>query len=221
MFGTQNLALFVASGLLLNIIPGPDTLLIVTRSTQQGWRAGSAAALGIGTGTFVHIFAAALGLSALLVASSAAFTVVKLLGAAYLLYAGCQLLWQSWGRVDADITAERGAEPEGVAREFRSLRSIFAQGFLTNVLNPKVAVFFLAFVPQFIAPDADSKALAFILLGCIFNFNGMLWCHFLAFSAALTSKRVRLSRHFKRWLNRLVGGLFVSFGLKLALSETP
>ncbi len=221
MFGTQDLALFVVSGLLLNIVPGPDTLLIVTRSTQQGWRAGSAAALGIGTGTFVHIFAAALGLSALLVASSTAFTVVKLLGAAYLLYAGCQLLWRSWRQVEADIKADPDVEPQQIVKEDRSLRSIFVQGFLTNVLNPKVAVFFLAFVPQFIAPNADSKALAFILLGCIFNFNGMLWCHFLAFSAAFTSKRVRLSHHFKRWLNRLVGGLFVSFGVKLALSETP
>lgn len=219
MFGTQDLALFVVSGLLLNIVPGPDTLLIVTRSTQQGWRAGSAAALGIGAGTFVHIFAAALGLSALLVASSTAFTVVKLLGAGYLLYVGGQLLWQSWGQIETDIAAEREPESQQIVKEDRSLRGIFVQGFLTNVLNPKVAVFFLAFVPQFIAPDADSKALAFILLGCIFNFNGMLWCHFLAFSAALTSKRVQLSRHLKTWLNRLVGGLFVSFGLKLALSE--
>jgi threonine/homoserine/homoserine lactone efflux protein len=208
MFGIHDLPLFIASGLLLNAMPGPDSLLIVTRSAAQGWRAGSAAALGIGTGTFVHVLGAALGLSAVLATSASAFTVVKLVGAAYLLYLGIRLLFA------------RGAAPapHPTAAPALSLRTVFAQGFLTNVLNPKVALFFLAFVPQFIEPTAPSKALAFIALGGVFYVNSMLWCHGLAGFAAAAGRRVRPSASAGRWLNRLVGAVFVSFGLRLALA---
>lgn len=209
MYGTQDLALFITSGLLLNLAPGPDTLLIMTRSATQGWRAGSAAALGIGSGTCVHILAAAFGLSALLAASATAFTIVKLAGAAYLLYAGLALLLQKRKSVAA------ASAPLPVLR----YRQIFWQGFLTNLLNPKVALFFLAFVPQFIAAGAANKALAFIVLGAIFNFNGMLWCHFLALSSAYASQRLRLNQALSGWLNRLIGALFISFGIKLALAD--
>ncbi|WP_349741261.1 LysE family translocator [Roseateles cavernae] len=209
MLGTQDLTLFIISGLLLNIAPGPDSILIMTRSATQGWRAGSAAALGIGAGTCVHVLAAALGLSALLAASSWAFTVIKWVGAAYLVWIGLQMLLS---RQQAGPAAPALTPP-------LPYRKIFAQGFLTNVLNPKVALFFLAFVPQFIAPEAPHKALAFILLGAIFNLNGMLWCHFLAVSTALASRRLRLGAGPARWLNRGIGALFLSFGIKLALSE--
>jgi threonine/homoserine/homoserine lactone efflux protein len=209
MLGIHDLALFVLSGLLLNIMPGPDSLLIMTRSATQGWRAGCAAALGIGTGTFVHIFAAALGLSAVLATSAAAFTAVKLLGAAYILYMAIGLL-RSKRRTDSAtlVTLPR-----------LSYRKIFAQGFLTNVLNPKVAVFFLAFVPQFIDADAPNKALAFIVLGCIFNINGMLWCNSLALFTAQASRRIKLHPAASLWLNRATGGLFVWLGVKLALAR--
>ncbi len=209
MFGIHDLPLFVISGLLLNIMPGPDSLLIMTRSATQGWRAGVAASLGIGTGTLVHIFAAALGLSALLSTSATAFTVVKLIGAAYILYMAVGLL------------RSRKADGEAKAPVLAALpyRKIFAQGFLTNVLNPKVALFFLAFVPQFIALDAPSKGLAFIVLGCIFNFNGMLWCCGLALTTAKASERIKLNPTVSLWLNRATGGLFVWLGVKLALSK--
>ncbi|MDP5138388.1 LysE family translocator [Rheinheimera baltica] len=212
MFGTHDILLFIISGLLLNMIPGPDSVLIMTRSATQGWRAGSAAALGIGAGTFVHIFAAAVGLSAVLATSSTAFTVVKFMGAAYLLYVGISLIRSKKKRTS-------DTENKLVAPLSLSYKRIFMQGFLTNVLNPKVAVFFLAFVPQFISPDSSNKALAFIMLGCIFNFNGMLWCHFLAISSAFASKRVQASETVALWLNRLIGGVFISFGIKLALAE--
>lgn len=209
MLGIHDLSLFIVSGLLLNIAPGPDSILIMARSATQGWRAGAAAALGIGAGTCVHIVAAALGMSALLATSAWAFSVVKYVGAAYLVYVGVTML-MSRARPAADAPAAPAALP---------YRKIFAQGFLTNVLNPKVALFFLAFVPQFIAPDAPDKALAFIALGAIFNFNGMLWCHFLAISTALASRRLAVGGGIARWLNRAVGALFVSFGVKLALAE--
>lgn len=207
MFGIHDLALFVVSGLLLNIMPGPDTLLIMLRSGSQGWRAGSAAALGIGTGTMIHVLAAALGLSALLSASAELFTVIKLAGALYLVYLGVSLFRQP----AANSTA--GA---AVTLPALSYGRIYRQGVLTNVLNPKVALFFLAFVPQFIAPDAPDKALAFILLGCIFNLNGMIWCHFMVFSTAYARNKVKLPARIGRWLNRGIGTLFVGLGIKLA-----
>src|SRR3954451_25056941 len=156
MLGLHDLWLFILSGLLLNITPGPDTAYIVGRSVQMGWRGGAAAALGIGAGCLVHVFAAAIGLSALLAASSAAFTAIKLLGSAYLFYIGIRILL-------AHPTAKDDAPTIGIAGRL-SLRQVFWQGALTNVLNPKVALFFLAFLPQFVAADAPSKALAFIAL---------------------------------------------------------
>jgi threonine/homoserine/homoserine lactone efflux protein len=209
MFGIHDLGLFIVSGLLLNIMPGPDSLLIMTRSATQGSRAGCSAALGIGAGTLVHVFAAALGLSAILATSATAFTVVKYIGAAYILYMALGLL-RSKPR-DAVTAAKVAPLP---------YRKIFAQGFLTNVLNPKVAIFFLAFVPQFINADAPNKALAFIVLGCIFNLNGMLWCNALALITAHASARLKISPIVSLWLNRATGGLFVWLGVKLALSKT-
>lgn len=211
MFGIHDITLFIISGLLLNIMPGPDSLLIMTRSATQGWRAGSAAALGIGAGTMVHIFAAALGLSAVLSTSAAAFTVVKWVGAAYIVYMGI-------GMLRAKL---RNEEPEAPAAASQPLawRKIFFQGFLTNVLNPKVALFFLAFVPQFISVDSSSKPLAFIILGTIFNFNGMLYCHGLALFTAFASTRLKIKPLVSLWLNRTMGGLFLALGVRLALSE--
>ena len=208
MFGVHDLPLFILSGLLLNIMPGPDSLLIMTRSATQGWRAGVAASLGIGAGTMIHIFAAALGLSAILATSATAFMVVKYIGAAYILYMAIGLLRSKRRDPAAPITVP----PLPYAK-------IFAQGFLTNVLNPKVALFFLAFVPQFIAPDAHSKALAFVILGCIFNLNGMLWCISLALFTAQASARIKVNPAVALWLNRVTGGLFIWLGIKLALSK--
>src|SRR3954454_21348424 len=147
--GIHELWLFILSGLLLNVTPGPDTAYIIGRSVQLGWRGGAAAALGIGCGCLVHVFGAAIGLSALLMASSAAFTIVKLVGAAYLLFTGIQMLL-SRSRPITDVTA---------LSDGMSLRRVFWQGALTNVLNPKVALFFLAFLPQFVAADSAYKTL--------------------------------------------------------------
>jgi threonine/homoserine/homoserine lactone efflux protein len=208
MFGIHDLPLFIVSGLLLNLLPGPDSLLIVSRSAAQGWRAGSVASFGVGAGIFVHVLAAAVGLSAVLATSATAFALVKYAGAAYLLYIGISLL-----------LSKAPAEQRAASLPAQSYRRIFLQGFLTNALNPKVAIFFLAFVPQFIAPESPDKALAFVLLGCIFNLNGMLWCHALAFGAAYAGQRVRLGSTQVLWLNRLVGVFFVGLGLRLALSQ--
>jgi len=216
MFGIHDLTLFIVSGLLLNIMPGPDSLLIMARSATQGWRAGCAAALGIGAGTMVHVTAAAVGLSALLSTSAMAFSVVKWVGAAYIVYVGIGMLR---ARLKAAGGDRPGAGEATAAPAAASYRRIFAQGFLTNVLNPKVALFFLAFVPQFISADAPNKALAFLILGCIFNFNGMLWCNGLAVFTAFASARLKVKPLVALWLNRITGGLFLALGARLALSE--
>src|SRR3954447_5728979 len=184
MLGIHDFWLFILSGLLLNMTPGPDTAYIVGRSVQMGWRGGAAAALGISAGCLVHVFAAAIGLSALLAASSFAFTAIKLIGAAYLFYIGIRMLL-------AHRAANDDAPTIGIADRL-SLRQVFWQGALTNVLNPKVALFFLAFLPQFVAADAPHKPLAFLLLGTIFIVNGTLWCLGVAVVAARAARRVRV-----------------------------
>ena len=161
----QHLLLFIAAGWLLNLTPGPDVLYIVTNSLRSGTRAGVVAGLGITAGCFVHIFAAAVGIGALLAASATAFTVIKWLGAAYLLWTGIKILFARRPDVSTDLMATAASEPP------RPLKAIFIGGFWTNVLNPKVAIFFLAFVPQFITPEAANPALAFALLGILFNLN--------------------------------------------------
>lgn len=210
MFGIHDFGLFVIAGLLLNITPGPDLMYIVGRSSTQGATAGAAAAFGIGAGCFVHIAAAALGLSAILAASASAFTIVKMIGAAYLVYVGVTLLWSLRAATQTAHTA-RPVTPA-------PLRSIFTQGFLTNVLNPKVALFFLAFVPQFIDVHAPSKTLAFLVLGLVFNTNGTLWNLLVAWFTARTLGGLKRTR-FAAWLNGCVGALFVYLGIKLALAR--
>lgn len=209
MPGTQDLLLFVFSALLLNVTPGPDTLYIVGRGSTQGLKAGAIAALGIAAGIMVHATAAALGLSAIFSASASAFTALKLAGAAYLVYVGISLL-----RSRAIAAGAPAAAPEAAA-----LRTIFIQGFWTNVLNPKVALFFLAFLPQFVDVDAPGKVTALLFLGLLFNVNGTLWNLFVAWFAARVGRAVMAQGHAALWFNRSVGALFVYLGARLALSR--
>jgi len=228
--GIDHLGLFIATGLLLNLTPGPDVLYIMTHSLKSGWRSGAVAALGITAGCFVHIAAAVLGLSAVLASSGSAFALLKWLGAAYLVYVG-------WGMLGLGRRATQSAAPMPQAHEVSAtdliavdaygiraigqnyLKKVFVNGFWTNALNPKVALFFLAFLPQFIAPEAPDKTLAFLWLGLLFNFNG-LWVN-LGYAAlgAVVSQRVTALKHGMGWLERLAGTLFIGFGVKLALAD--
>ena len=207
--GVHDLPLFVAAGLLLNITPGADMALIGARSATQGFRSGAAAALGVGAGCFVHVAAAALGLSALIAGSASAFTVLRWVGAIYLVWLGIGLLR---GTGAAPAAAATGAPAPGWWRSF-------TQGFLTNALNPKVALFFLAFLPQFIDAAAPDKALAFVVLGAVFAFNGTLVN--VAFAALVARLRGAFGARpaLGRWLGRGVGALFVALGVRLAWFE--
>ena len=208
MFGTQHLAFFIVSGLLLAITPGQDTLYIVGRSVSQGRRAGLLSVLGIVTGCAVHAVAAAFGLSAILSTSAHAFIAVKMAGAAYLCYRGVRMLLEREddGQPSAEFARESGW-------------AIFRAGLLTNVLNPKVALFFLAFLPQFVSPAAGSRIVALLFLGAVFIVTGTLWCLILVWSAAAISRRLRTRHASGLWLKRATGALFVGLGLRLAVSK--
>jgi len=209
MFGIHNYWLFILSGILLNVVPGQDTLYIVGRSISQGRRAGIISALGISTGCLVHTLAAAFGLSALLVTSSRAFVAIKAMGAAYLIYLGLRMLFSR------PAAAASGIESRPAASGW----IIFRQGILTNVLNPKVALFFLAFLPQFIEVHSSTKVVAFLVLGLTFIFNGTLWCMLVASFASALSRRFRERPATESWLKRTAGALFVGLGAKLALDH--
>jgi threonine/homoserine/homoserine lactone efflux protein len=212
MFGIHSLWLFVLSGLLLNVTPGPDTAYIIGRSLQLGWRGGAAAALGISGGCLFHVSAAAIGLSALLMASSTAFSLIKWGGAAYLCFVGVRMLLSRRVAAVDDVAVGKLMPADRAI----TLGQVFWQGVLTNALNPKVALFFLAFLPQFVTTDSPHQALAFLLLGLIFIFNGTLWCLGVAAFAASAAGRIRQSGRALLWINRVLGGLFVYLGIRIA-----
>jgi threonine/homoserine/homoserine lactone efflux protein len=212
---TPQLLMFIAAGWLLNLTPGPDVLYIVSNALKSGVRAGVVAALGIVSGCFVHVFAAALGLSALLATSATAFTVLKWMGAAYLVWMGFKLLFASGSGTSIVPT---DAAPSHWPFDGRA---VFLRGFLTNVLNPKVALFFLAFVPQFIAPGTDNKVVVFLLLGLLFNLNSLPINLGYAWLAAWAAGRVGTVQRAMHWLDRAAGLMFIAFGLRLALSDNP
>ena len=208
MLGTQHLALFIVSGFLLNLTPGQDTLYIVGRSVSQGRRAGLLSVLGITSGCIVHTLAAAFGLSAILSTSARAFAAVRLAGAAYLVYLGVRMLLERRNTAGPAATFP----PEGDW-------AIYRAGLLTNVLNPKVALFFLAFLPQFVAPTTDSRVLSFLFLGGVFVVDGTLWCLVLVWGASVMSRRLRERPASGALLRRATGAVFVGLGVRLAASR--
>jgi threonine/homoserine/homoserine lactone efflux protein len=206
MFGIHDFGLFLCAGVLLNLTPGPDTVYILGRSIAHGRRAGVASALGICVGSIFHTCAAAFGLSAFLATSAWAFSAVKLAGAAYLIFLGLRALL----RREHDLPVPARFEQNDPVAAFR-------QGILTNVLNPKVALFFLAFLPQFIDSATLSKMPAFLVLGLTFVMTGTIWCLVLAWFAAAFSARLRGNVKVAALLNRVVGSLFIFLGARLAV----
>lgn len=206
MFGIHDFGLFLCAGVLLNLTPGPDTVYILGRSIAHGRRAGVASALGICVGSIFHTCAAAFGLSAFLATSAWAFSAVKLAGAAYLIFLGLRALL----RCEHDLPVPARSEQNDPVAAFR-------QGILTNVLNPKVALFFLAFLPQFIDSATLSKMPAFLVLGLTFVMTGTIWCLVLAWFAAAFSARLRGNATVAALLNRVVGSLFIFLGVRLAV----
>jgi threonine/homoserine/homoserine lactone efflux protein len=208
MLGIHDYWLFVTTGILLNLTPGQDTLYILGRSIAQGRQIGVASALGISAGGVVHTLAAALGLSAVLSTSTSAFIVLKVVGAAYLVYLGVRML-MTRTTTPGSINV---ADPVHTWTAFR-------EGMLTNVLNPKVALFFLALMPQFIAPDSPTKVGAFLVLGATFLVTSTTWCLVLALGASRVRSIIANRPRALQDLSRISGVLFVFLGLRLAASK--
>jgi threonine/homoserine/homoserine lactone efflux protein len=206
MFDAHALLLFEVAGLVLNLTPGPDLLYITARSLGQGWRAGAASSFGIGAGCLVHTAAAALGISVLLQALPLAYDALRLAGAAYLVFLGVQALRQ------------RPAAAPIAALPPVSSSKVFWQGFVTNVLNPKVALFFLAFLPQFADPARGAFALQVLVLGLIFIGNGLWICLLVARSAAAMADWAQRRAGAMSWIQRGSGALLVGLGLHLAVN---
>lgn len=200
--------LFIGAAIVLVIAPGPDMAYMLARTVAQGRKAGMLAVVGINVGAYVHVIASIVGLTAILASSAVAFTVVKWAGAAYLVWIGLQAIVSSSGAI---LPAD-GASPA------LSYRKIFWQGFLSDVLNPKVAIFFLAFLPQFV--DVRSETLSvteqLLLLGVTCNVVAILLNLTLVYLASIATATLRRNQRVVAWLNKAAGAVFVGLGLRLA-----
>lgn len=197
--------LFIGASLVLCLVPGPDMLFLLGRTIAQGRAAGLCAALGINLGAYVHLLAAVTGLSALILASATAFSIVKWLGALYLIYLG-------WGA----LRAKGGVDPGAADARKNALHRIFWQGFLSDVLNPKVALFYIALLPQFMSAHDPHPVKHLITLGVTGNMVGIATSVMYVLLAARMTAALRRNRSISAWLNKTMGVLFVGLGLKLA-----
>ena len=207
-FDWSTLSLFIAAASILVFIPGPNTLYIIARSVQQGRAAGIVSSLGVQLGTLFHVAAAAFGVSALLLSSALAFDIVKYAGAAYLIYLGIKTL----------LTKEKIEPTEEIKRT--SLSRVFFQGVIVNVLNPKTALFFFAFLPQFIDPIRGAVAMQIVLLGMILVFLGILSDTAYALAAGSLGNRLRGSIRFLRAQRYFAGSVYIGLGAATALTGT-
>lgn len=203
MVGITGFGLFFLTALLINITPGTDTMYIVSRSISQGKKAGIYSVLGISTGSLVHTFLASIGLSVILTTSVVLFTVVKIIGVGYLVYLGIRMLLQKSSNFQLKDT------------KIISIKKIYTQGLLTNVTNPKVALFFISFLPQFISGDNSYGPLPFIILGLTFVITGTVWCLVVAIFASFATKKLRNNPKVEFILNKITGVIFIGLGIKL------
>ena len=206
-WGIQHYDAFLLASIALNLTPGLDTFYILTRSGREGHAVGMAAALGINAGCIVHTLAAVLGISAILMTSALAFSVLKYLGAAYLVWIGLRMVFS------------RAATRQPTETKGKGLAAAFRQGMLTNVLNPKVALFFLAFLPQFVSMHAAHPQLGLTLLGLSFIGTGLAWSTVLALMGGRIHRLLNARPQLGRWMDRLCGTVLLAFGVKLALQQ--
>ncbi len=208
LFDIPTLLAYLAAAAVLVLIPGPGTAWIVAQTVAGGTRRGLQAGLGLETATLIHALAAGLGLSALLAASAMAFEALKYAGAAYLVWLGIKA-WREKQAAEAAISATESANG----------RHVYRRSVLTGILNPKVAVFFLAFLPQFVHPERGLVWLQFLLLGVMLSLIGFSHSCVLAFAIGRFGHRLSGNARFARWRQKLIGTVFVGLGLRLALQQ--
>lgn len=208
MYGIINYEVFLLTGILLNLIPGADTMYIVGRSISQGRKAGVYSVFGIITGSLVHTLLVAFGLSIILTKSIVLFNTIKVIGVIYLVYLGIKMILDK-----TNISFQ-------AASNKLNIRKIYLQGLLTSLTNPKVSLFFIAFLPQFIDTKA-SGPMPFIILGLTFTVTGLLWCLFVAYFSSYVTKKLRGNQKVGMILNKITGLIFIGMGLKLLQTKAP
>lgn len=209
MTGIQHFETFLLAGILLNITPGNDTFFILSKSIGQGRKAGIISALGIGTGAIVHTILAAFGLSLIIAKSVFLFNILKYAGAAYLLYMG-------WQMFTSQSQSDSGSVKTG---KIVNYLTVYRDAIFTNILNPKVALFFIAFLPQFIDPSIKNTVLPFLALGATFVTTGTLWCLLLAIFAATFFARLKSNKKATGYINKVCGLTLMALGIKVAFSS--
>lgn len=206
MVSIENFEAFLIASIIMNLTPGVDTMYILGRSVSEGKKAGVFSALGIGTGALLHCIFAALGLSILLSKSAIAFDIIKYAGAAYLVYLGVKILLSKSNILELQLKNNKSID----------YKKIYFSGILTNILNPKVALFFIAFLPQFIDSSNTKSAIPFFLLGLTFVTTGTIWSLILAIFAGNLSKKIRDNIIVKIWLDRITAFIFILLGVHIA-----
>jgi threonine/homoserine/homoserine lactone efflux protein len=207
MIDPSKYILFIGVSWALIITPGPDMLYVITRGVTQGRKAGILSAIGVICGILVHTTAAALGLTLILQTSALAFLIVKTLGAAYLIYLGIKA-WR-----------EKSTFHLQTSTAIVSSRRVFWQGVLSNVLNPKVAIFFLAFLPQFVDKGGPHVALQMVMLGLTFAFFGLCFLLMVGYSSGKIGSLLTRQPRYGQFLERLAGAVMIGLGIRLALTE--
>lgn len=209
MTGIVHFETFLMTGILLNLTPGNDTIFILTKSIAQGKRAGITSALGISTGSVVHTFLAAFGLSLVIAQSIILFNIIKYAGAAYLFYVGFKML------MDKSQLKTDSIETKASVDYWK----IYRDAIFTNILNPKVALFFIAFLPQFIDPTLKNTILPFLALGTTFITTGLIWCLILAIFASAIFKKLKKNNRVSIFINKFCGLTLIGLGIKVALTD--
>ncbi len=209
MYAIENLGAFIIAGILLNLTPGQDTFYILGQSLSNGRRAGIISVFGISTGALIHILFASIGLSAILMTSALLFSIIKYIGAVYLIYLGVSAL------------RKRTKGPGQFNFDHRQMKygQIYRRGIITNLLNPKVAIFFLSFLPQFINPSYSSSPIPFIMLGGIFLSTGTIWCIVVALASSSMAQLLNTKPIFRPLMEKIAGSIFILLGLKLAFEK--
>ncbi len=200
---------FLLTGILLNMTPGNDTIFILSKSIGQGRRAGIISALGIATGSAVHTVLAAFGLSLIIAKSILLFNIIKYAGAVYLLYIGYKMITDKSGFASEKINQIKSV----------NYNTIYRDAIVTNLLNPKVALFFISFLPQFIDPATGNSTLGFLLLGATFITTGIIWCMLLAVFAAAIFSTLKKNLRLSSVINKICGVTLIALGIKVALSD--
>ncbi|MBB6498543.1 LysE family translocator [Pedobacter cryoconitis] len=200
---------FLLTSILLNLTPGNDTIFILSRSIGQGRKAGIISAFGIGTGSIVHTTLAAFGLSIIIAKSILLFSIIKYAGAIYLLYIGYKMLTDK-----SQLNMDKVADKQSI-----NYLKIYRDGIITNVLNPKVALFFIAFLPQFIDPTLKDTVLPFLTLGASFIITGTIWCLMLSIFATAIFAKLKGNKKVSTYINRICGLTLIGLGIKVALTN--